>query len=283
MPPRQQNRTVRRDAETVRRDAETVRRDANRAPCRRRPSERFRRVERQDACGIAPDRHDLVVNHLQLADAIAHRFAGRRQDADDLRQVAYLGLVKAAERYDPGRSADFASFAVPTIAGEIKRHFRDDCWFVRPPRSLQELKSTVEHETPRLAQQLGREPSRGEIAERLGESADRVDEAISCGRAMRPLSLDAPVSAEGEKATFGDTLDSGDHTLDRAEQVQSLRLACRELPPRERLIIYRRFYEDRTQSEIADEIGVTQMQVSRLLVSTLAKLRGLLGPRPVAA
>lgn len=274
MPPRQQNRTVRRDAETVRRDA-------NRTPCRRRPSERFRRVERQDACGLV--RHDLVVNHLQLADAIAHRFAGRRQDADDLRQVAYLGLVKAAERYDPARSPDFASFAVPTIAGEIKRHFRDDCWFVRPPRSLQELKSTVEHEAPRLAQRLGREPSRGEIAEHVGQPADRVDEAISCGRAMRPLSLDAPVAAAEEKATFGETLDSGDHSLEQAEQVQSLRLACRELPQRERLIIYRRFYEDRTQSEIAEEIGVTQMQVSRLLVSTLAKLRSLLGSRPIPA
>ena len=274
MPPRQQNRTVRRDAETVRRDA-------NRTPCRRRPSERFRRVERQDACGLV--RHDLVVNHLQLADAIAHRFAGRRQDADDLRQVAYLGLVKAAERYDPARSPDFASFAVPTIAGEIKRHFRDDCWFVRPPRSLQELKSTVEHEAPRLAQRLGREPSRGEIAEHVGQPADRIDEAISCGRAMRPLSLDAPVAAVEEKATFGETLDSGDHSLEQAEQVQSLRLACRELPQRERLIIYRRFYEDRTQSEIAEEIGVTQMQVSRLLVSTLAKLRSLLGSRPIPA
>jgi len=274
MPPRRLNHAARRSSE----------RASERSRRRKRSSERFRSIQRQDACGIRPNHHDLVVGHLQLADAIAHRFAGRRQDADDLRQVAYLGLVKAAERFDPERSEDFASFAVPTIAGEIKRHFRDNSWFVRPPRSLQELRSTVAHEVPRLAQQLGREPSSDEIAERLGEPIARVDEAIGCVRAMHPMSLDAPVSTAGENATFGDTLDSGDRMFEQAERLQTLRLACRQLPPRERLIIYRRFYEDRTQSEIASEIGVTQMQVSRLLASTLARLRGLLDDRtPLAA
>jgi RNA polymerase sigma-B factor len=266
MPPRHLSFAARRPSEQA----------SERSRRRRRSSERFRSIQRQDARGIRPNHHDLVVGHLQLADAIAHRFAGRRQDADDLRQVAYLGLVKAAERFDPERSEDFASFAVPTIAGEIKRHFRDNSWFVRPPRSLQELRSTVEHEVPRMAQQLGREPSSGEIAQRLGEPTERVDEAIGCVRAMHPLSLDAPVSTAGENATFGDTLDSGDRMFEQAERLQALRLACRQLPPRERLIIYRRFYEDRTQSEIASEIGVTQMQVSRLLASTLARLRRLL-------
>lgn len=266
MPPRHVTRAARRETE---RASERIRR-------RQRSSERFRDIQRQDADGSRQNRDGLVVRHLQLADAIAHRYAGRRQDVDDLRQVAYLGLVKAAERFDATRSDEFASFAVPTIAGEIKRHFRDNSWFVRPPRSLQELRSTVEHEVPRMAQQLGREPSRGEIAERIGQPADRVDEAINCGRAMRPLSLDAPVLTGGEHATFGDTLDAGDRTLEHAERVQALRLACLKLPPRERLIIYQRFYEDRTQSEIAQEIGVTQMQVSRLLTSTLARLRTLL-------
>jgi RNA polymerase sigma-B factor len=274
MPPRHLTRAARRGIDQA---SERPRR-------RRRSSERFRSIQRQDARSACIDRRDLVIGHLQLADAIAHRFAGRRQDTEDLRQVAYLGLIKAADRFDPERSEDFASFAVPTIAGEIKRHFRDDSWFVRPPRSLQELRSTVEHEAPRLAQQLGREPSSGEIAERIGEPIARVDEAIGCVRAMHPLSLDAPVTAASENATFGDTLDCGDCTLEHAEHLQTLRLACRQLPPRERLIIYRRFYEERTQSEIAQEIGVTQMQVSRLLTSTLARLRGLLAdPESLAA
>jgi len=266
MPPQHLSRSVRRDLRQASDWARRVRR-----------RERFRSIRRQDAESTHLGRRELVVNHLQLADAIAHRYAGRRQDADDLRQVAYLGLVKAAERFDPERSDDFASFAVPTIAGEIKRHFRDNCWFVRPPRSLQELRSTVEHEVPRMAQQLGRDPSRDEIAEHVGQPADRIEEAMGCSRAMHPVSLDAPVSNADERTPFGDMLDSGDQTLERAERVQSLRRACRELPPRERLIIYRRFYEERTQSEIAQEIGVTQMQVSRLLTSTLARLRSLLG------
>ena len=204
MPPQHLSRSVRRDLRQASERARRVRR-----------SERFRSLRRQDVdtirlkragrCSEKRGRRELVVSHLQLADTIAHRYAGRRQDADDLRQVAYLGLVKAAERFDPERSDDFASFAVPTIAGEIKRHFRDNCWFVRPPRSLQELKSTVEHEVPRMAQQLGRDPSRGEIAERVGEPAERIDEAIGCSRAMHPMSLDAPVSTADEHTAFGDT------------------------------------------------------------------------------
>ncbi|MGN6205540.1 sigma-70 family RNA polymerase sigma factor [Humibacter sp.] len=276
MPPQHLSRSVRRDLRQASERTRRVRRSERLRSLRRQDADSIR-LKRTERCSEKLGRRELVVSHLQLADAIAHRYAGRPQDADDLRQVAYLGLVKAAERFDPERSDDFASFAVPTIAGEIKRHFRDNCWFVRPPRSLQELKSTVEHEVPRMAQQLGRDPSRGEIAERVGEPAERIDEAIGCSRAMHPMSLDAPVSTADEHTAFGDTIDSGDRALERAEQVQSLRRACRELPPRERLIIYRRFYEERTQSEIAQEIGVTQMQVSRLLTSTLARLRSLLG------
>jgi RNA polymerase sigma-B factor len=240
-------------------------------------------MHRQDSDRLKETRRSLVLDHLSLADAIAHRYLGRRQDADDLRQVAYVGLVKAVARFDPERTEEFASFAVPTIAGEIKRHFRDDSWFVRPPRSLQELRSAVAKESPRLAQQLGREPTSAELAGCLGQSERRVEEAVDCGGAMHPVSLDAPLASEGERGTFADMLPSSDGTLEQAERVQALRAACRALAPRERLIIFRRFYEERTQSEIAREIGVTQMQVSRLLVSTLARLRELLREQPVAA
>jgi len=218
-------------------------------------------------------RRELVVSYLGMADAVAGRYRSRTQDWGDMRQVAYIGLIKAVDRYNPDRGDDFASFAVPTISGELKRHLRDNGWVVRPPRALQELHGSVVREIPRIAQALGHDPTNDEVAAALGQSRSRVNEAITCNRGMSPVSLDAPLHADNEGTTLSDTLRSADEELDRAELVQVLRGACRALTPRERRIVFLRFYRDQTQSEIASELGVTQMQVSRLLTKILGRLR----------
>jgi RNA polymerase sigma-B factor len=212
------------------------------------------------------------MEHLGMADAIARRYHPRGQDWNDMRQVAYLGLVKAAERYDAGRSADFASFAVPTIAGELKRHLRDNGWAVRPPRALQELHHEVLRALPRIAQRLGRDPSAGELAESFGCDRSRILEALECGHGMNPLSLDVPArGADGD--TLGEALGATSEELSRSELVQSMRSACRSLSGRERRILFLRFFHEKTQAQIADELGVTQVQVSRLLSKILTRLR----------
>lgn len=228
-------------------------------------------------------RQKTVLEHIGIAEAVAHRYRSRSQDWGDIRQVAYVGLIKAVDRFDPSRGDDFASFAVPTIAGEIKRHLRDNGWTVRPPRALQELHGSVIREIPRIAQQLGHDPSSEEIAQSLGQSVARVAEALTCQRSMSPISLDAPVHAEDDRTALADTLGSTGDDLERAELVQTLRVACRSLSPRERRILFLRFYHNQTQSEIAQELGVTQMQISRLLTKILGQLRSLLGSEEALA
>jgi len=206
---------------------------------------------------------------------IARRFQGRGEAQDDLQQVALLGLLKAIDRFDPERGVRFSTFAVPTIVGELKRHFRDKGWMVRVPRSVQELRSEIKIAISHLTQELGRSPKVHEIANRVGCHAEQVLEALDARTAYRSDSLDAPGSIDD--AAVIDGLGASDREIetvvDRIE-VQDLLAA---LPPRERRILVLRFFGSLTQSEIARHVGVSQMHVSRLITETLARLREQLG------
>jgi RNA polymerase sigma-B factor len=229
----------------------------------------FERTRTESEAG--PDR--LVLEHLSLAEAVARRFFRHQGSRDeDLVQVACIGLLKAARRFDPERGTDFAAFAVPTISGEIKRHLRDHGWFVRPPRQVQDLRARISEASPRLAQQLGRGPSVAELMADLGETSDRVREAMDCRSHRYPASLDVAVG-EDHDATLADLIPGHDDQWERAEIWAVLWSALRTLPARERQILHLRFFEDRTQQEIARELGVTQMQISRILTRTLRTLQ----------
>jgi RNA polymerase sigma-B factor len=222
---------------------------------------------------VAPDPDALALEHLSLAEAVARRFFRRDPARDeDLVQVGYIGLLKAARRYDPEKGDTFAAFAVPTISGEIKRHLRDNGWFVRPPRHVQELRARIAEASPRLAQELGHGPSIAELMDDLGEAAPVILEAIACQHSLYPASLDAAVG-DDHTATLGDILPGSGNDFERAEAAALVWAALRTLTPRERRVVNLRFFEDRTQQEIATELGVTQMQVSRILSKTLGLLR----------
>lgn len=227
-------------------------------------------------------RQQIVVEYLDLADAVAHRYSSRVQDWSDVRQVARVGLVKAVDRFDFARGEDFASYAVPTMVGEIKRHLRDNGWLVRPPRQLQELRAVLVREMPRVTQELGHDPSPQEMAMDLDVSVDRVAAALTCQQGMWPVSLD--VSAhDGDTTTLADTIGNPDPRFERAELSEAIRSACSALTKRELKIVYLRFYKEQTQSEIARELGVTQMQISRLLTKILNILKERLSPELLAA
>ena len=243
-----------------------------------RAMKRARTLDRYVSAATAPPReqrriHDAVVaDYLAVAETVARRYSRDAQDWSDIQQVAYVGLIKAARRFDPERGDDFVSFAVPTISGEIKRHLRDHGWFIRPPRRVQELHGTVSRTVPRLTQQLGRTPSRADIAEALGEDIAHVSEAIVSQESLRPMSLAHPVAGDDAR-TLADTVGHVDDRFDRTEMMTEVGVACRRLPYRDRRILFLRFFQERTQQEIAAELGVTQMQVSRLLSKILERLR----------
>lgn len=222
----------------------------------------------------------LVLSHLGVATAIARRLGGSSRDLGDLEQVACVGLLKAARRFDPVRGDQFVSYAVPTISGEIKRYLRDCGWVVRPPRDVQELRGQLSREIPRLSQALGHEPSARDLATALGQDLRSVQEALGAHNSMRPLSLDTP-PGDGGSSTTADLLGADDPGTGHAEDAVDLSAACQALSDRQRRIVYLRFYEERSQQEIARELGVSQMQVSRLLRQIFAVLRTELdGPAP---
>jgi RNA polymerase sigma-B factor len=220
-------------------------------------------------------RDKLVETHLGLAEYLARRFDRRGEPLDDLVQVASLALIKAVDRFDPERGLEFSTFAVPTIVGELKRHFRDKSWAVRVPRRLQELHLRLGPAVSELTHELGRSPTIPEIADRLATTTEDVLEAMEAGRAYRSSSLDATVGGEdGEPAVplsarIGDA-DANMVLVDDHSQLASL---IRDLPERERTILVLRFYDGLTQSQIAERIGISQMHVSRLLARTLDQLR----------
>ncbi|WP_207457451.1 sigma-70 family RNA polymerase sigma factor [Desertivibrio insolitus] len=218
----------------------------------------------------------LVLAHLDIADSIARKYSGRSGDWSDLRQVGYLGLVKAAQRFDPERGDDFVSYAVPTISGEIKRHLRDNGWFIRPPRAVQDTRTAIMRVTSQLTQRLGRAPGREELSLELGVPLELVDEALSCHESLRPSSIDASVGGD-DSLSLADTLSAPDDDFERAELLAQISPATRALSARDRRILYLRFYEEWSQQKIGEELGVTQMQVSRLIQRILATLRESIG------
>ena len=220
-------------------------------------------------------RDALIEAHLGLAEYLARRFANRGEPLDDLVQVASLGLVKAVERFDPGRGLEFTTFATPTIVGELKRHFRDKGWAVRVPRRVQELHLRVTRVVDDLALEFGRSPTVQEIAQRAGTTEDEVVEAIDAGSAYRSASLDAGRTDDDESPGLLGQLGEIDPELARAERRAALGPLITELPEREQVMLYLRFYEGMTQSEIAKRLGISQMHVSRLLSRSLQQLREL--------
>jgi RNA polymerase sigma-B factor len=221
--------------------------------------------------------------HLPMAVYLARRFSGRGEPLADLTQVAVIGLIKAVDRYDASRGVAFASYAIPTILGEIKRYFRDTVWSVRVPRRLQELTLQLATVTEDLAQMLHRSPTAAELAARLGISQSDVMAARRCANAHRPLSFEQPAS-DNEDRRLIDSLGGPDPGIEAVDRRETLRRRLAELPERERRIIALRYFADMTQAQIAAGIGMSQMQVSRLLAQSLTRLRdGLLADGDRAA
>jgi RNA polymerase sigma-B factor len=214
---------------------------------------------------------------LPLANHLAHRYSGRGEPTDDLIQTAAVGLIKAIDKFDPTRGVDFAGYAIPTIIGELKRHFRDRTWDIRVPRRLQELRLAISEANSNLLQTLGRSPTVTDIATHLNLTEEEILEGLEGARAYNAVSLSTP-TGDGERATeLGDMLGSDDNEYELAELRVALGPALATLDEREQKILTLRFYGNLTQSQIAEQIGVSQMHISRLLARALTKLRGQLG------
>jgi RNA polymerase sigma-B factor len=220
------------------------------------------------------EREKLVLEHLSLARALARRYARRGEPLEDLEQVAMVGLIKAVDRFDPSRGTALASFATPTILGEIRRHFRDRLRPIRVPRGLQDAQANVSRAIGELTGSLGHSPSVTEIASHLSISADDVLDALAAASAFRPLSLSQPRDVDSDAPIEIPIEDPG---FALVEGRAGLAAALRDLPARERTIIVMRFRSGLTQSEIADRIGISQMHVSRLLRQAILALREKLG------
>jgi RNA polymerase sigma-B factor len=223
-------------------------------------------------------RDELVVAHLNLVRFLAVKFANRGEPLDDLVQVGTVGLLKAIDRFELDRGVEFTTYATPTIVGEIKRYFRDKGWAVKVPRRLQELNLAVNRASDKLAIELGRSPTVGELATHLNATEEEILEAQELGQAYNLLSLDSEVSGETEKKsqTLADTVGVNDAGLELLEDRANLERAFNVLTGRERVIIYLRFYESVSQTEIAKRLNVSQMHVSRLQAKALEKLRAVL-------
>ncbi len=218
---------------------------------------------------------EIIVINRGVAEAVAARYRNRGVAMDDLQQAAYEGLTKAVLRFDPSRGKDLLTYAVPTIRGELQRHFRDHGWTVRPPRRVQELQWQVNSCIEGLTQQLGHEPSDGEIRRAMDLTDAEYQDAMTAYGCFQPTSLDQPL-AHDSAATLGELIpDDGSEEgeLEAADARTTLAPVVRQLPERDRRILYLRFFEDQTQEEIGRELGVTQMQVSRLLARILRDLR----------
>jgi RNA polymerase sigma-B factor len=231
----------------------------------------------EDDPGRAELRNKLVTGHLPLAEHIAARFSNRGVPREDLVQVATLGLINAVDRFQPDRGTDFLSFAVPTVMGEVRRHFRDASWAMHVPRRLKELNLQINSASAELSQRLGRAPTPSELGKHLDLPPEQVYEGLEAGNAYHSMSLDEALSPEADSDPLGDTLGKQDESIEGVENYESLRPLIEALPERERQILTLRFFRHMTQTQIADRIGISQMHVSRLLSQTLAKLReGLL-------
>jgi RNA polymerase sigma-B factor len=222
----------------------------------------------------------LVERFMPLARQLARRYQRPEEPFDDLFQVACLGLVKAIDRFDLEREVAFSSYAVPTILGEIKRYFRDRTWSVRVPRDLQELALKVDRAVSELALDLHRQPTVEEIADKVNAEEEEVLEALEASGAYKATSLEAPRGSEDDAGdTLGDTLGTDEPGFGLAEDRATIERLMRSLSAREREVLRLRFEEDLTQAEIGERIGVSQMQVSRIIRQSVARLRAFAGPR----
>jgi RNA polymerase sigma-B factor len=227
---------------------------------------------KSDSADFQRQRDRIVERCLPLADHIARRFDGRGEPRDDLVQVARVGLVNAVIRFDVETGSDFVSFAVPTIMGEVRRHFRDNSWSVKVPRRLKELHLRLGGATAELSQRLGRAPTPSELAAELDMDRAEIVEGLVAGSSYNTLSIDSGGGSEDAPA-LADTLGDVDLALDQIENREALRPLLESLPDRERAVVVLRFFESMTQTQIAERIGVSQMHVSRLLARALGRLR----------
>jgi len=224
--------------------------------------------------GRLPDpaaREELAKEFLPLAEYFARRFSGRGEPVDDLTQTASLGLLNAIDRFDPKRGVPFSTYAAATIVGELKRHFRDRGWALRVPRNIQETAILVNRTVSTMWQDLGRAPTVAEIAAVADIGEDDVLQALDALQAYTTDSLDAPTG--DATSTAAESIGGEDRNFEVSDEWLSIAPALRDLPERERKILYLRFFEGRTQTEIADELGISQMHVSRLVSQSLEKLR----------
>jgi RNA polymerase sigma-B factor len=217
-------------------------------------------------------RNELVEEHIRLAEFLARRFAHRGETPDDLRQVALVGLLKAVERFEPDRGLQFSSFATPTITGELKRHFRDRGWAVRVPRRVQELHLELDRTVNELSQEQGRPPTPAEIAVRAGVTEEDVLESMEAGSLYRLASIDAGRPDDESGTSPAQRLGEFDEELLAVDDRVAVSEMLAVLPEREQNIVYLRFFEGLTQSEIAERVGISQMHVSRLLARSLETL-----------
>ena len=218
-------------------------------------------------------RDELISRCIPLADHIARKFSGRGEPFDDLTQVARVGLVHAVDRFDIERGSNFLSFAVPTIMGEVRRYFRDNTWAMRVPRRVKETHLRIGAAVDTLSQSLGRSPTAKEIASELAVDPDEVAQAVIAGNAYQPTSIDAAAVGRDTDASLLDTLGEEEAQFDRVEEYVAIRPLLAGLPERERRILTMRFFESMTQTQIAQQMGISQMHVSRILAKTLARLR----------
>ncbi|MBB4663585.1 SigB/SigF/SigG family RNA polymerase sigma factor [Conexibacter arvalis] len=235
-----------------------------------------RLLERYHMRGDRRARDELIERFMPLARQLALRYYHGREPLEDLVQVAAVGLVKAVDRFEVARTSAFASYAVPVMLGELRRHFRDNGWALHVPRGLQERALAVESEAERLQRDNSRPPTPAQIAAALDLSVEQVLEAIDAAHATDTVSLDAPrPAADGDRDALVDAIGSEDYRLELVEYREAIAGALDALPERERLILWLRFARDQTQSEIAAQLGVSQMQVSRLLRRTIERLRAV--------
>jgi RNA polymerase sigma-B factor len=231
-----------------------------------------------------PERHrlraQLINGYRPVAEHIARRFAGRGEPLEDLIQVATVGLINAVDRFEPDRGSHFLSFAVPTITGEVRRYFRDHGWSARIPRRLKDLHLAIRRTVEELSQQLGRSPRPSEIADRLGLDVSEVIEGLQAGESYRSSSLDEMLSSAPAAASLSEVIGRLDAGLALIDDREALRPLLAELAPRERTILMLRFFRQLTQTQIAEQVGISQMHVSRLLRETLAFLQQRLRLEP---
>jgi RNA polymerase sigma-B factor len=244
------------------------------------PREELRRLHREYRQATDPAEKDrirerLVQGYESLVHFLARKFQNRGEPLEDIVQVGFLGLIKAIERFDPELGNEFTTFATPTIAGEIKRYFRDKGWAIRFPRRLQELYQSIVRTNEEMKNELSRQPTVAELAERLKVPTDEVLEAMEMASAYSPVSIESPVGGEADEGgrQLAESIGGEDPNLGRVEMRDVLQRAMQHLTPRERSIMAMRFYDELSQSEIAKRLGISQMHVSRLQRAALEQLR----------